>query len=71
MNGCNQEKRNSKRIRLETDQEFQQKKIKKLNQILLIDMFSTTVCGGKVFDTEQKIRQLKKRISTLKGIKSK
>ena len=71
MNGCNQEKRNSKRIRLETDQEFQQKKIKKLNQILLIDMFSTTVCGGKVFDTEQKIGQLKKRISTLKGIKSK
>ena len=31
-------------------------------------MFSTAVRGGKTFAAEQKLRQLKKRISRLKAI---
>ena len=34
-------------------------------------MFSTKICGGKVFVAEQKICKLKKRISKLNLIKSK
>ena len=47
-------------IRLQTDQEFQQDKIKRLNASNNITMFTTKIRGGKVFAAEQKIRALQK-----------
>ena len=49
-----------KKMRLQTDPEFQQTEIKKLNKKFNVDMFSTKVRGCKVFAAEQKIRELKK-----------
>ena len=46
-------------IRLQTDQEFQQDKIKRLNASNNITMFTTKIRGGKVFAAEQKIRHFK------------
>ena len=53
---------NNEKMRLQTDQEFQQNEIKKLNQKYNVEMFSTRLRGGKAFATEQKIRELKKVI---------
>ena len=54
-------KRDKKEImRLQTDQEFQQNEIKKINLKYNFDMFSTNIRGGKAFAAEQKIRELKK-----------
>ena len=54
-------KRDKKEImRLQTDQEFQQNEIKKINLKYNVDMFSTNIRGGKAFAAEQKIRELKK-----------
>ena len=36
-----------------------------------VEMFSTTVSGGKSFATEQKIRELKSRIAKLSALKIK
>ena len=47
-------------IRLQTDLEFQQNEIKKINKKYNMEMFSTKIRGGKAFIAEQKIRQLKK-----------
>ena len=47
-------------IRMQTNVEFLQKEIKKLNQKYNIDMFSTKSRGGKSFAAEQKIREFKK-----------
>ena len=57
-----QSKRNSsgEKMRLQTDQEFQQNEIKKLNLKYNVEMFSSRVRGGKAFAAEQKIRELKK-----------
>ena len=55
-------RKNNEKIRLQTDQEFQQNEIKKLNQKYNIEMFSTRLRGGKAFAAEQKIRELKKVI---------
>ena len=56
-----QPKRDSgERMRLQTDQEFQQNEIKKLNLKYNVEMFSSTICGGKAFLAEQKIREFKK-----------
>ena len=52
-------KRNGKMI-LQTDLEFKQNAIKKLNKEFSVEMFQTKVRGGKAFAAEQKIRQLKK-----------
>ena len=41
-------------MKIQTDQEFQQKYIKKLNSEFNVTMFSTKVRGHKVFSTEQK-----------------
>ena len=49
-----------KTMRLQTDLEFQQTDIKKLNKKFNVSMFSTKVRGGKSFAAEQKIRKLKK-----------
>ena len=58
-------KRKGKRMRLQVDNEFQQVKIKHLNDENNVDMFTSSVRGGKAFAAEQKIRELKTRISKL------
>ena len=47
-------------MRLQTDLEFLQNEIKKLNKKYNVDMFSTKLRGGKAFAAEQKIREFKK-----------
>ena len=58
-------------MRLQVDQEFQQFQIKDLNKKDNVEMFSTSLIGGKAFAAEQKIRELKKRIAKLMGQKLK
>ena len=58
-------KRKNKIMRLQVDNEFQQLKIKDLNDQNNVEMFTTSVRGGKAFAAEQKIRELKTRISKL------
>ena len=50
----------SGKMRLQTDLEFNQNKIKELNKKFDVDMFHTRLHGGKAFTAEQKIRELKK-----------
>ena len=51
-------KRNmNEKMRLQTDLEFQQRKIMKLNKKYNVLMFSTKIRGGKAFSAEQKIRE--------------
>ena len=52
-------KRNGK-MTLQTDLEFKQNAIKKLNKEFDVDMFHSKVRGGEAFAAEQKIRELKK-----------
>ena len=52
-------KRTGKMI-LQTDLEFKQNAIKKLNKEFSVEMFHTKVRGGKAFAAEQKIREFKK-----------
>ena len=54
-------------MKLQTDQEFQQNEIKKLNQKYNVEMFNTRIRGGKAFAAEQKIRELKKVIFKTKN----
>ena len=49
--------RKGKRMRLQIDNEFQQVKIKDLNDQNNVEMFTTAVRGGEAFAAEQKIRQ--------------
>ena len=58
-------------MKLQVDQEFQQVKIKDLNDLNNVEMFSTSLRVGKVFAAEQKIRELKTRIAKLHGQKLK
>ena len=51
-------------MRIQVDHEFQQVKVKDLNDQNNVEMFTSSVRGGKVFAAEQKIREL--RIATLK-----
>ena len=55
-------------MRLETDLEFQQSKINRLNAKYNVDMSSTRLRGGKAFAAEQKIREFKKLLLKSKGI---
>ena len=64
-------KRKGKKMKLQVNQEFQQVKIKDLNDLNNIEMFSTSLRGGKAFAAEQKIRELKTRIAKLLGQKLK
>ena len=57
----------NEKMRLQTDQEFQQNEIKKLNLKYNVEMFSTRIRGGKAFAAEQKIRELKKIIVKTKN----
>ena len=45
------------KMRLQTDLEFKQNEIKKLNDQFNVDMFHTKIRGGKAFAAEQKIRE--------------
>ena len=47
-------KRKGKRMRLQVDNEFQQVKIKDLNDKNSADMFTSSLRGGKAFAAEQK-----------------
>ena len=58
-------------MKLQVDQEFQQVRIKDLNKQNNVKMFSTSLREGKAFAAEQKIRELKTRISKLDGQKLK
>ena len=64
-------KRKGKRMRLQVDNEFQQVKIKDLNDENNVEMFTSSVRGGKAFAAEQKIRELKTRVSKLNAQKLK
>ena len=59
-------KRKDKRMRLQVDNEFQQIKIKSLNNENNVEMFTSSA-----FAAEQKIRELKARISKLNAQKLK
>ena len=59
------DKRKNKKMRLQTYLEFKEKKIFALNKKYNAIMFSTAVRGGKAFAAEQKLRELKKRLSRL------
>ena len=52
--------KNDGKMRLQTDLEFQQNEIKKLNVKYNVEMFSLRTRGGKAFAAEQKIREFKK-----------
>ena len=58
-------------MKLQVDQELQQVKIKDLNELNNVQMFSTSLRGGKAFAAEQKIRELKTRIAKLNSQKLK
>ena len=62
-------KRKIKTMRLQVDNEFQQAKIKDLNDKYGVEMFTTTVRGEKAFAAEQNIRELKSRITKLSALK--
>ena len=55
------EKRKGKKMKLQVGQEFQQLRIKGLNKEHNLEMFSTSLRGGKAFPAEQKVRKLKKK----------
>ena len=63
--------RKNKLMRLQVDSEFQQVKVKDLNEMNNVEMFTTSVSGGKAFAAEQIIRELKTRISKLNAQKLK
>ena len=52
-------------MRLQVDNEFQQVRIKDLNDLNNVDMFTASVRGSKAFAAEQKIREFKMRIAKL------
>ena len=58
-------------MRLQVDNEFQQVKIKDLNNKNNVEMFTTSVRGGRAFAAEQKIRELKSKIAKLNEQKTK
>ena len=49
-------------MHLQTDLEFNQNQIKKLNNGFNVEMFHTKVQGGKTFAEEQKMREFKKKL---------
>ena len=52
-------KRKGQKTRLQTDQEFKQRKIFDLNNKFNVDIFLTAVRVGKALAAEQKLRELK------------
>ena len=60
--------KSKEKMRLQTDLEFQQNEIKKLNKKYNVEMFSTRIRGGKAFAAEQKIREFKKLLLKIKSL---
>ena len=58
-------------MRLQVDQEFQQIRINDLNKQNNVQIFSTSIRGGKAFAAEQKFRELKTRTAKLMSQKLK
>ena len=58
-------KRKGKRMTFQVDNEFQQVKVKDLNDLNNVEMFTASVRGRKAFAAEQKISELKTRIPKL------
>ena len=58
-------KRKNKPMRLQLHNEFQQVKIQDLNDQNDVEIFTTSIRGGKAFAAEQKIRELKTRVTKL------
>ena len=58
-------KKENKPMRLQVDNEFQQVKIQDLNNQNNVEMLTTSICSGKAFVAEQKIRELKTRVPKL------
>ena len=56
----------NEKMRLQVDLEFQQNKIKKINQKYNVEMFSTKNRGGKAYIAEQKIREFTKILFKIK-----
>ena len=56
---------------LQVNNEFQQVKIKDLNDKYNVTMFTTRIRDGKVFAAVQKIREFKSRRAKLKAISDK
>ena len=56
------------KMRVQTDREFQQTAIAKLNKECEVDMYSTNLRGGKAFAAEQKIRELEKLLLRSKRV---
>ena len=54
------ENKRTGRMHLQTDLEFKQNQIFKLNDEFNVDMFHTRLRGGKAFAAEQKLREFKK-----------
>ena len=50
----------ARKMRIQTHLEFNQKKIKQLNQEFDVEMFHKQLAGGKAFAAEQKVREFKK-----------
>ena len=67
-NCISKHRKNDQKMRIQTDQEFQQNDIKKLNSEFNVTMFSTNVRGSKSFATEQKIREFKQILLKSKRI---
>ena len=57
------------KMRLQTDLEFNQNRIKQLNEKFNVDMYHTKISGGKAFAAEQKIREFKKILLRSKRFK--
>ena len=64
-------KTKGKRMRLQVDDEFQQVKIKDLTDENNVEMFTSSVGGGKAFTAEQEIRKPKTGISRFNAQKLK
>ena len=62
-------KRKTKHRRLQVDNEFQSVKFKDLNDKNNVEMFTSSVQGGKAFAAKQKIRELKTRTAILNAPK--
>ena len=58
-------------MRIQTDREFEQNEIKKLNKKCNVHMFSSRDFGSKAFAPEQKIKEFKKLLFKTKSLKKK
>ena len=59
-------KRKGKKMKLQVDQEFQQVKIKDLNKLNNVEMFSTSLRGGKNLLQNKKLENLKREFQISK-----